>query len=98
MLLVSSRKQGMLTQRPVPDPKCDLNIITFPTFHIHYIAPFVQGYHGHCIVTSSDGGMGKLGGASFMLGFGWGDRGWVSYFYFLFCFRAVVNCSFLAGT
>ena len=33
-----------------------------------------------CIVTLSDGRMGRLGGGSFMLGFGWGDRGWVSYF------------------
>ena len=37
-------------------------------------------------------------GGSFMLGFGWGDSGWISYFsYFLFCFCAVVNCSFMAG-
>ena len=60
-----------------------------------------QGYHGHCIVTSSDGegGMGWLGNGSFMLGFGWWDRGWVSYFfYFLLCFCAVVICSFMAGT
>ena len=39
-----------------------------------------QGYHGHCAVTSIDGRMGRLGGGSFMLGFWWGDRGWVSYF------------------
>ena len=58
-----------------------------------------QGCHGHYIVTSSDGRMGTLGGGSFMLEFGWGDRGWVSRFFcFLFCFCAVVNCSFLAGT
>ena len=52
-----------------------------------------------CIVTSSDGGMGRFGGGSFMLGFGWGDRGWVScFFYFLFCFCAVVDCSLMVGT
>ena len=39
-----------------------------------------QGYHGHCTVTSIDGRMGRLGGGSFMLGFGWRDRGWVSHF------------------
>ena len=44
MWLVSCRKQGMLTQGPVPDPKCELNIRSF-----------------HCIVTSSDGGMGSSG-------------------------------------
>ena len=27
-----------------------------------------QGYHGHCIVTSSDGGMGRFGGGTFMSG------------------------------
>ena len=37
------------------------------------------------IVTSSNGEMGKLEGGSFMLGFGWGDRGWVSYFFSIFC-------------
>ena len=30
MWLVSSRRQGMLTQGPIPDPKCELNI-TFLT-------------------------------------------------------------------
>ena len=43
--------------------------------------------------------VGRFGGGSFILGFGWGDRRWVSYFfYFLFCFCTVVNCSFMAGT
>ena len=57
-----------------------------------------QGHHGHCIVTSSDKGIGRLRGGSFILGFGLEDRGWVYFFYFLFCFCAVVNCSFMAGT
>ena len=44
-------------------------------------------------------GDGKVGGGSFMLEFGWGDRRWVSYFfYFLFCFCGVVNFSFMAGS
>ena len=37
------------------------------------------------------GGWEGWGGGPFMLGFGWGDRGWVSNFsYFLFYFCAVV--------
>ena len=44
-------------------------------------------------------GDGQVGGGSFMLRFGWGDRGWLSYFfYYLFCFCAVVNCSSMTGT
>ena len=44
-------------------------------------------------------GPGKVGGGSFMFRFGWGDRRWASYFfYFLFWFCAVVNCSFMACT
>ena len=72
MWLVSCRKQGMLTQGPVPDPKCELNIRSF-----------------HCIVTSSDGGMGSSGrggAGSFILGFGWGDRAWVYFFLFFVLF------------
>ena len=53
---------------------------------------------GHCIVTLSDGGMGKLGGGSFMLGFEWGDTRWVSYSLFFALFCAVVNSSLMAGT
>ena len=88
----------MLTQGLVPDPKYELNITSSLTFPHLTLPHFCQGYHDHCIVTSSDGGMGRLGGGSFILGFGWGDRGWVYFFYFLFCFCAVVNCSFMAGT
>ena len=32
------------------------------------------------IVTADDGEIGRLGGGSFMLGFDWGGKGWVSYF------------------
>ena len=81
----------MLTQEPVPDPKCELNITSFLTLP-HPL---------HCLICAKDimvillllqvMGDGKVGGGSFMLGFGWGDRGWVScFFYFLFCFCAVV--------
>ena len=34
-----------------------------------------QGYQDHCIVTSGNGGMGRLGMVYFMLGFGWGTGG-----------------------
>ena len=48
------------------------------------------------IITSSDGGMGRVGGGSFILGFGWGDGvGIFFFFYFLFCFCVVVNCCFI---
>ena len=74
------------------------NIIPYTSTSIT-LPHLCQGDHGHCIVTSSDGGMGRLGGGSYMLGFVWGHRGWVSYFfYFLFCFCAVVNSSSMAGT
>ena len=36
---------------------------------------FCQGYQDYCIVSSTDGGMEILEGGSFILGFGWGDRG-----------------------
>ena len=75
----------------------EYNIIPYTSTSIT-LPHLCQGHHGHCIVTSSDGGMGRLGGGSFILGFGWGDRGWVYFFYFLFCFCAAVNCSFMAGT
>ena len=45
-----------------------------------------QGYHDHCVVTANDGGMGRLKGGSFMLGFGCGDREWVSFFNFFVLF------------
>ena len=92
----------MLTQGLAPSVKCELNITSFFTL-LHPL---------HCTICAKDimvtalllqvmggGGMGWLEGGSFMLGFGWGHRGWVSYFfYFLLCFCAVFNCSFMAGT
>ena len=36
-------------------------------------------------------GDGKVGAGLLIVGFGWGDRGWVSYFfYFLFCLSLVI--------
>ena len=52
----------------------EYNIIPYTSTSIT-LPHLCQGYHSHCVVTSSDGGMGKLGASSFILGFGWGDRG-----------------------
>ena len=62
----------MLNQGSAPDPKCKLNIALFLTLpHLLY-----------CLVCAKDimiivlllqvMGDGKVGGGSFMLGFGWG--------------------------
>ena len=59
----------------------EYNIIPYTSTPI--TLPYLcQGYHGHCIITSSDGGDGKVGAGSFMLRFGEDseDREWVSYF------------------
>ena len=75
----------------------EYNIIPY-TFTSITVPHLCQGYHDNCVVTSSDWGMGRLGGGSFMLVFDWGDSGWVYLFNFWFCFCAVVNCSFMTGT
>ena len=79
----------------------EYNIIPYTSTSIT-LSHLCQRYHRHCIVTLSDGEMGRLGGVgggSFMLEFGWRDRRWVSYFfYFLFCFCGVVNFSLMAGS
>ena len=87
-----SRRQGMLNQGHAPDSKCELNITSSLTLS-HPLHPPIcaKDIMVNCTVTSSDGVIVRLGGGSFMLGFWWGTRGWVSYFfYFLFCFCAVL--------
>ena len=39
MWLVSSKRQGMLTQEPAPDPKCKLNLRSFLTLphSLHFL-------------------------------------------------------------
>ena len=74
----------MLTQGPKPDPKCKLNISSFLTLP----------HPSDCLICANDiminvlllqmMGDGEVGGGSFMLKFGWGERGWVSYFLFSF--------------
>ena len=83
----------MLTQGPAPDPKCGLNITSF----------FTLPHPLDCPISAKD-----IMVTVFLLqvmgeweGWGWFIylRIWVSYFsYFLFCFCAVVNCSFMART
>ena len=81
----------MLTQGLAPDPKCELNITSFLTLP-HPL---------HCPISAKDimvivlllqmMGDGKVGGGLFILGFGWGDRGWV-YFFFLFLVLFLCCC------
>ena len=76
----------------------ETNIIPYTSTSIT-LPHLCQGCHDHCVVTSSDGGDGKVGNGSFTLGFGWGTgSAYHIFFYFLFCFCGVVNCSFMAGT
>ena len=88
----------------------EYNIIIYTSTSI--ILPHLcQGYHGQCIVTSSDRGMGQSGAGSFILGFGWGTKGGYhifSFFVFIFVLLLIVlswlvhdrlclfHCSFLA--
>ena len=93
----------MLTQGPTPVLKCELNITSFVTLahplHSSICAKDIMVTILYCTVTPSDGGIERLGRGSFMLGMGWGSRSWIShFFYFFFCFCAVVNCSFMDGT
>ena len=89
----------MLTQGPPPDPKCELNITSFPTLpHPLHCPICAKGTMVTILLLQVMGGGedGKVGGGSFMLGFGCGDRGWVSYF-FIFCsvFVLVIVLSWL---
>ena len=95
MWLVSSRRQGMLTQGPASDPKCGLNITSFLTLphRLHFpicakdimvtvlLLQVMRKWEGWKVVH-------LLG----FVGKGGGDRGWVlCFFYVLFCFCAVVG-------
>ena len=75
----------MLTQGPTPDPKCELNIISFLTLP-HPL---------HCLICAKDimvavlllqvmEGMGRLGAISFMLGFVWRTGGGYHIFFLFF--------------
>ena len=92
MWLVPSRRQWMLTQGPTPDPKFKLNISSFLT-HSHPL---------YCLICAKNImiiflllqmiGDGKVGGASFMFGFGRGTGGWLLYHsLLLFCHFFLVS-------
>ena len=53
------------------------------------IESICQGYHRHYVVTSSNEGIRRVGGCSFMLGFGLGDRE-SDHFLYIFCSAFVV--------
>ena len=60
---------------------------------------FFNNYNLVATINHSGSFKNGHGSGSFILGFRWGDRGWVLYFfYFLLCFCAVVGCSLMAGT
>ena len=104
MWLVSCMRQGMLTQGPAPDPKCKLIISSFLTLP-HLLDCFICTRNAMSIVLllQITGGMGEVGGGSFILGCGWGYRGWVSSYsfcFFLMLLHLVVSRSqslYLAG-
>ena len=77
---------------PAPDPKCELNI-TLP--HLLHFFICAKDIMVTVLLFQVIGGMGGGGGGSFISGFGWGHRRWVSYGFSNFC---SVNCSFMAGT
>ena len=93
----------MLTQGPAPDPECEFNITSFLTFphplHCPICVKDIMVTVMLIQVMGREEGDGKVGDGSFMLGLGRGERAWVSYFFYvLFCFSVVVNCSFMAST
>ena len=82
----------MLTQGPVPDPKCKLNITSFLTLpHPLHCPTCANDTMVTVLLFQVIGGDGKVGGGSFMSRFGWGDRGWVSYFFLFFVLLIVFS-------
>ena len=88
----------------------EYNIIPYTSTSITLLH-LCQEYHDHYIVISSNGRMGRLGGGSFMLGFGWGTVCGYHIFSIFFFFMLLVivlswlvhdgllclfNCSFFA--
>ena len=71
MWLVSCRRQGMLTQGPATRSQVWVESTILPYTSTSITLPqSCQGYYDHCIATSSDMGMRRLGVSSFILGFG----------------------------
>ena len=91
MWLMFCRRQGIQAQRATPDPECELNITSF----LALLHP------SHCLIRAKNimiivlllhvmWEMGRLGGASFMLGLGVGQGVVIIFLNFFFCFCAVV--------
>ena len=91
MWLMFCRRQGIQAQRATPDPESELNITSF----------LVLLHPSHCLIRVKNimiivlllhvmWEMGRLGGASFMLGLGVGQGVVIVFLNFFFCFCAVV--------
>ena len=88
----------MLTQRPAPDPKCELNVTSFLTLTHPLHCPSCAKDIMVTVLLLQVMWVWEGWGGLFMLGLGWGDRGWVSIFFnYWFCFCTVVNCSLTVG-
>ena len=100
---VAWRRWEMLSQRLAADPRYKLNISSFLTLPhpldcLIFAKDIIVSRISSSLCCYCKWWWDKVGGGSFKLWFGWQDREWVShFFYFLFCFCAVVNCSFMAG-
>ena len=70
MWLVSCRRQGMLTQGPAPDPKCELNTTSFLTFPHPLHCPICAKDMVTVLLLKVMGRWEGWGGGSFMLRFG----------------------------
>ena len=85
MWLVSCRRHGMLTQKPLPDPKCKLIISSFLALP-NLLDWLYCIWNAMSIVFSLQmmGEWDRWVGGWFILGCGWGNRGWVSSYSFWF--------------
>ena len=83
--LVSCRRQGKLTQRPVPDPKCELNRTSF----------LILSHPLHCAICAKDimvtvlflqvMGDGKVGGWFIYVRVWVGGEGCEYHIFYIFC-------------
>ena len=81
MQLVSCRRQG-----PTPDPKCELNVTSFLTLSHQLHWPICAKDIMVAELLLHVMGDGKDGVGSFMLQFGWGDKGVGIVFFLLLLF------------
>ena len=81
----------MLTQGLAADPKYELNITSFLALPDPLHCPICATDIMVIVLSLQVKGDGKVGGGSFMLGFGWGDTGSISFFYFLLFLLIVLS-------